>query len=207
MSCVLRGAGGVMRQSLNWNIFSFGLKLCQWVPGPWHEWYWNSNGSPTGGLFTWSYTFGPLNRVFFFLNHYFFLATTVSVWSRLIRTTGIRWLHVSQCWNTSGSGGQWCLSALSRLLCWGFISLRKRCRYKPQQLLFSANQPHKPWISSVSEDTTQGRLKSQIGSSFSEIRGAACFGFLFFTSKPLISSSKWLWCFCEVPLVIILVWI
>lgn len=79
MSCVLRGGRGwwwggeVMRQSLNWNIFSFGLKLCQWVPRPWREWYWNSNESPTGGLFTWSYTFGPLNRVFFFFNHYLFL--------------------------------------------------------------------------------------------------------------------------------------
>lgn len=122
MSCVLRGGRG-----WGWGVVGrlcykawietsspFGLKLCQWVPGPWREWYWNSNESPTGGLFTWSYTFRPLNRVFFFFNHYFFfffLATTVSLWSRLTRTAGIQWLGVSQCWNTPGSGGQWRLSA------------------------------------------------------------------------------------------------
>lgn len=112
MSCVWRGF--FTWQSLNWNIISFGLKLCQWVQGPWHEWYWNSNESPTGGPFTWSCTLGPLNRGFFFFNYYYFLDTNVSVWSKLTHTTGIRWHKVSQCWNTSNL-----LVNGACLLCWG----------------------------------------------------------------------------------------
>lgn len=88
-SCVW---GGFFSLSLNWNIFSLELKLCQRVQGPWHEWYWNSNESPTGGLFTWSHILGPPNRGIFF-------ATNVSVWSQLTQCAGIRWYTVSQCRN------------------------------------------------------------------------------------------------------------
>lgn len=73
------------------------LKLCQWVQGPWHEWYWNLNESPTGGLFTWSHILKPLNRGFFFFFFFFFCYKCIYlVWSQLTQCAGIRWYTVTQ---------------------------------------------------------------------------------------------------------------
>lgn len=79
-------------QSLNWNIFSFGLKLCQRVQGPWHEWYWNSNESPTGGLFTWSHTLRPLNPVYF----YFFFIIFSYKCICLVQINPLHWHPMTQ---------------------------------------------------------------------------------------------------------------
>lgn len=67
------------------------LKLCQRVQGPWHEWYWKSNESPTGGLFTWSHILGALIEEGFF---FFFFATNVSA---LVPINPELWQGMIQC--------------------------------------------------------------------------------------------------------------
>lgn len=178
----------LMPQSLNWNIFSFGLKLCQWVQGPWHEWYWNSNESPTGGLFTWSYTLGPLNQVFFpsFLIIIFFRYKCIC----LVQMNPFYWHQMTQ----RKPVFEILLILLVNgacLLCWGcFVEALFLCAQavdiNPSSLFSvqalgagSANQPHKSCISSVSEDTMQGRLKSQIGSPFFRDQRGSFFRFSF----------------------------